>query len=340
MAVENSVANAFEDAFNEMFNDDTSIETEVETVELEQEADPEPQSFEEADQVEEESEDESGDFRPVVELGEGQVIRLPDGTEVPVEKAVLFQADYTRKTQELADQRKELQTEREQVDSLKQQVDETYNLMREWYEPRAADPAGWAVELLSEVPDATRATAKMLYDLAQLRRPDGSPVLDPQFVEMFGIEQGEVADTANAVQRDDEVAELRRWKEQQELEKAEQVRIRQQAAQYQQQWDEIKLSHGLDFSSADEERQAKQELLEYIRETGITSSLVDAYDLMSVRRPKKQSSQPTPIDPNKTRASQAVTPRSSSGGSRGKTKSEPLSLRAAISESLSEMAGG
>lgn len=304
-----------------------------------EEDEPEPEAGEDG-----EDEPDAGAGEEVVELATGQTIRLPDGTEVPVDKAVLFQADYTRKTQELAEQRRAFESEKQQVEQLKQQVDETFQLMQEWYEPRAANPVGWAAEILSEVEDPTRATAKALYDLAQMRRPDGTPVLAPEFVEMFGIEQGDVADTAQTVQRDDELAELRRKVEERERQDAEQAQMRERARQYQQEWDGIKLSHGLDFSTPDEERAAKQELLQFMRQTGFDRSLTDAYDLMTVRKQRQAPPGPAPtperVPAKKARGTQAVTPRSTRGGDTNPPRTDPPTVRGSLEEALAELSGG
>lgn len=298
----------------------------------------------EPEEGEPEDGEEAGAGEEVVELAEGQTIRLPDGTEVPVDKAVLFQADYTRKTQELASARREFEAEKQEVEQLKQQVDETFTMMQEWYEPRAANPTGWAAEILSEVDDPTRATAKVLYDLAQMRRPDGQPVLSPQFVEMFGIEQGDVADTAQAVQRDDELAELKAKVEERERREAEEAQLRERAREYQQEWDSIKLSHGLDFTTPQEEREAKQELLHFMRQTGIDRSLTDAYDLMAARRarqaPPPAQQKAAPVPPQKARATQAVTPRSTRSGATREVPADPPTVRGSVEAALAELSGG
>lgn len=347
---------ALDEAFTSMTADDTPDGA----VDTTGGPDPEPEPAqggdgEEPEQADGEPDPQAGDGEPeggeeagageeTVELHEGQTVRLPDGTEVPVDKAVLFQADYTRKTQELAASRREFEQEKEQVEQLKQQVDSTFDLMREWYEPRAANPTGWAAEILGETDDPTRATAKVLYDLAQARKPDGTPVLDPKFVEMFGIEQGEVADTAQAVQRDDELAELRAKVEERERQEAEQAQLRDRARQYQQEWESIKLSHGLDFSDPTQEREAKQELLQFMRQTGVDRSLTDAYDLMAARRqrqaPPEQPPKADPVPSKKARATQAVTPRSSSTSATSSEPAEPATVRGTLMGELERIAAG
>lgn len=365
MAASPSVSEAFEAAYQEMLGDDgtpedgTGGQPDIDGGGVAEEAPASDEELVGEPEVAGEEPGEAGDEpepaadegaegadgdEPVVELAAGQTIRLPDGTEVPVDKAVLFQADYTRKTQELAEQRREFQAEREQVEQLQQQVDETFGLMKEWYEPRAANPTMWAQEILSETPDPTRALVKVMYDLAQMRAPDGRTLLDPKFVQMFGLDEGDLADTAQAVQRDDELEQLRAKVEQQEQAQQEQARIRAQAAEYQREWDDIKLTNGLEFSTPAEEREAKQELLQFIRQTGIDRSLIDAYDLMQARKARTAPPEPAPATPRpapkKARGSQAVTPRSAAGGAGARPQAAtPPTTREALKETLAEMAG-
>lgn len=353
-----SVLSALDEAFTALTADDIPDEGAVTSTEPEPQPDPPDEAGDEAgepDEAPDEPADEDGEpdgdddqdgeepgaGEEVVELVAGQTVRLPDGTEVPVDKAVLFQADYTRKTQQLAEERREFDAEKQQVESLKQQVDETFELMKEWYEPRAANPTGWAAEILTGTDDPTRATAKVLYDLAQARRPDGTPVLDPKFVEMFGIEQGDIADTAQTVQRDDELAELRRKVEERERAEAEQAQLRERARQYQSEWDSIKLAYGLDFSEPTQEREAKQELLQFMRQTGIDRSLTDAYDLMQARKARQAPAPATePVPAKKARATQAVTPRSSTTGASKAPKTDPPTVRGTLMDELERLAAG
>lgn len=273
---------------------------------------------------------------PVVEVPEGGVLRLPDGTEVDAEKAVLLQADYTRKTQELSEQRKQFENEIQQFQQVQEEVQSAYQQMRGWYEERAANPTGWIEEIVASSPDPTATIAKALYDLAHSGR------LDPAFVETFGIDSGEVAEKANAYSRTpDEVAELRARLDQREMLEAQQYAVSQQAAAYQSQWDQIKQTNGLNFEGPEAEVAAKRELLQFALESKMTRSLVDAYDLMKVRRggvlPK-----PAAVEPEvtaKKRASRAVARKGVGSSSSGVPK-QKLSTREAALAALDEFATG
>ena len=265
-----------------------------------------------------------------IDIPEGAVLRLPDGTEVDSKQAVLLQRDYTKKTQQLADERREFEEQR-------QQVADAYEQMRTWYEERAADPTAWVQEIVSSAEDPTATIAKALYELANQGK------LDPSFVAAFGIDAGEVAERAQQTSRDSELEALKKKVEEREQAEEAQARVREQAAVYQRQWDDIKSNHALAFDSADAEREAKKELLTFALQSGLSHSLTDAYDLMLVRtgRFNPQSTQPTKGDPEvaaKKRASRAVTQRSESAAGGGTKTTRPRSTREAALEAISEFA--
>lgn len=269
--------------------------------------------------------------KPVIDVTEGAVLRLPDGTEVDASQAVLLQRDYTKKTQQLAEERREF-------DEQRTQVTEAYEQMQNWYEERSGNPTAWVQEIVSSTDDPTATLARALYELAN----DGK--LDPAFVATFGIDAGEIADRAQKSERDRELDELRKKFDDRERSEADQLRVREQAAVYQRQWDEIRSTHGVAFDSPDAERAAKKELLEFAVEAKLAHSLVDAYDLMMVRRgrsnpqSKPEARVPDPAVAAKKRASRAVAQRSEGAGSAGSTPVKSLSTREAALEAISEFA--
>jgi hypothetical protein len=284
-----------------------------------------------------ESEDHTSDA-PVVEVPAGSLIRLPDGTEVPADKAVLFQSDYTKKTQQLAEERKSLENDRETFEADRQKVAEAYEQMRGWYETRSANPTEWVKEIVQESSDPTATIARALYELANAGR------LDPDFVKTFGIDAGEIAQRASQSQRDRELEELRSKVETRERTEAEQKAIQQQAQKYQSEWSDIKTTHGLEFTNADAEVEAKRELLQFALKNRISHSLKDAYDLMLVRtgRVGQPKAEPVPMpDPQvteKKRASRAVTPKSQATGGGSKGVPRPKSTRDAALQAIEEYA--
>jgi hypothetical protein len=288
------------------------------------------------DASEDEDEVEGSNSLPVFEIKENTRLKLPDGTVVPADKAVLMQADYTRKTQELAEQRKQFESEQEKFKQQSEEVTNLYQQMSDWYEERTNNPSGWIAEIASSTADATVAMAQALTDLAK------AGLLDQQFVEMFGIDTGDVAELAERGKVSDEITELKKWKQEQEAQRQRDALIRQQQAKYENEWVQIKNSNGLKFQDKVSEMDAKRELLQFAIDSNMGRSLVDAYDLMIVRKsrtaPKQASVSPDPELTAKKRASRAVTPRTAVSGSTAK-KSQPISDREAILQAMEELAG-
>lgn len=316
---------------------DESDEVEVAEEEAAEDESVDAESVEEDADDEADTEDQTTDA-DVVEVPAGTILRLPDGTEVEADKAVLFQSDYTKKTQQLAEERKQLENDRETFDADRQKVAEAYEQMREWYESRASNPTDWVKEIISEAKDPTATIAKALYELAN----DGK--LDPDFVKTFGIDAGEVATRASQSQRDRELDELRKKVESRERTEAEQKAVAEQARKYQAEWDEIKSTHSLDFDGNDAEVAAKRELLQFALKNRMSHSLKDAYDLMLVRtgrlgQPKaEQVPSPDPQVTEKKRASRAVTPKSQATGGGKKGVPRPKSTRDAALQAIEEYA--
>lgn len=353
-----TITDAFEQAFTELGFDDTPDDGPVEnpapdTEEPEGEAPEEPEVGEEedtegepdeeetgepegedAEEGDDESEDEeSDDESPVIEIAEGSKLRLPDGTEVDADKAVLFQQAFTKKTQELARERQEFEQERDAFAEVQRQVEDTYEQMRSWYEERVENPTEWVQEIALESGDATRTIAKAIYELGTAGR------LDPKFVEAFGIEAGVVADMASEADTASELAELRAWREKQEAERAQAQTVQQKAAEYQRQWDEIKLTHGLELNG-EEETAAKRELMEFAVSKRLTHDLGDAYLLMQASRQSQEpvpAPKPDPVTTEKKRALAAVNPRSKGGGAaKSAQKQAPKNSRSAALEAIAE----
>lgn len=330
---------AAEQSFQEMglslddISDDIPAET-VENAETEEAEDGPAEEDVAEEPIGEEDTEEDADVvdapdGAVVELPSGGKVRLPDGTEVDVDKAVLLQSDYTKKTQQLSEERKQFESERNQIT-------EAYQQMREWYEQRSANPSDWVREIVETAGDPTSTIAKALYELAN------SGKLDAEFVKAFGIDASEVVQRAAKSERDSEIEELKKRLDQREHSEAEQAAIRQQAAQYQSQWNDIKGNYSLNFDSQESEVEAKRELLNFALQNRLSHSLVDAYDLMQFRQsrtvqPKAEpASKPDPQVTEKKRASRAVTPKSA--GSTGTEKRKPISTRDAALQVLEEYA--
>jgi len=277
----------------------------------------------------------------VIDIKAGASIRLPDGTLVPADKAVLMQADYTRKTQELAQQRKQFDESVKKFQAHESEVRSSYESMRTWYEQRSSNPSAWIAEIASQSPDATGVIAKALYDLAEYG------ALDPKFVETFGLKSGVVSEEARRAKIENELSQLRSSLEQREMtekqresEAQRQGLVQKRAEVYEQEWEQIKAANNLFFKDRVEEIDAKRQLLQFAMENKLTKSLVDAYDLMSVRVGRSKAQQPrvpsADVSENK-RASRAVTPKTSVSGASKRMKKQ-VSDREAILEAMESLA--
>lgn len=308
-AFEKSVA---ELGFESLLDDTYGSPEEVEEQEPSEDAEAEASDDETLDdEVEDSDDDENVEESPLIEIAQDAKLRLPDGTIVDAEQAVLLQADYTRKTQELAEQRRQLDAEKQNVEQSVQEYQQAYSQMREWYESRAARPSDWLSEIASQTQDPTATLAQAIYSMAQ------EGLLDPQFVETFGIESGPVAQVAKGSQVESELQELKRWRQEQESSSERQSQVRERATVYEREWEQIKSSRGIKFSDRAGELESKRELLQFALENNLTRSLTDAYDLMTVRKPKSVPAKPQPDAEvaAKKRASRAVSSKSTGASS-------------------------
>jgi hypothetical protein len=335
---------AFEDSLAELGIEDLDgnlVDIPDETVDETELSDFEDESLEGKGLFEnEESDDDEqaseGQGQTVIEIVEGATIRLPDGTTVPAEQAVLLQADYTRKTQELAEQRKAFQARENAVKQLEQQYGQSYQQMREWYEERAENPSNWIAEIAGQSQDPTSVVASAIYGLAQ------QGMLDPKFVEAFGIDAREFQEAAKTHRIESEVERLKREmrerdakEESQRSASQRQLLIEQRAAIYEQEWEQIKATKALQFNTPDDEAVAKKQLLQFALENRLSKSLVDAHDLFELRigRTASKNGSPDPDVAAKKRASRAVTPKTSVSGQH-KRANKKLSDREAILEAM------
>jgi hypothetical protein len=324
--------------YESLLDDSFGSPEEVEKKEPSDEAEAEPSDDEDAEEAEapgNEAEDDNDDEQdaedePVLEVTENAKLKLPDGTVVDAKQAVLLQADYTRKTQELAEQRKQVEAAQREYEKSQTEYDQAYQQMRGWYESRASRPSDWIAEIASQTQDATSTVAQALYSMAQ------NGLLDPQFVETFGIESGEVAEIAKGSQVQSELNELKQWRSQQEETAQRQQAVQKRALVYEQEWERIKSANSLEFDSRLSEIEAKKEVLSFALQNNLTSSLVDAYDLMTVRKPNIFKKTPPPVEVSTKKASKVVTPKSSLVSNKAAKKAPRDSRNAAI-EAMEEL---
>jgi hypothetical protein len=263
-----------------------------------------------------------------IEVTEDDVILLPDGTEVNVRESALRQADYTRKTQQIAEERKQVQAKQQELDSVLESFES-------WYQDRAANPDRWISEIARSLPDRgvrTQMVARALKELAE------TGYLEDDFVQMFGLTAGPAAEFAKEPE-EDRVARLEAQLQAQQLEKDIELRVRQQASILQSQWDEIKSSYGLNFADPNLEFEAKRETLEFAKQNNVPSLRV-AYDAMQARRQTATPRLPDAATTEKKRASRAITPKSSTAGQAAPPKKKAKTISEAASMALDKYLTG
>lgn len=120
----------------------------------------------EQDSEEEDSEEGADDSEPET------VFQLDDGTEVDLDelkRGYLRQSDYTKKTQEVAEQRKQVQTVNEQYAKAQEVLAENLDLAIRVVEPQLADLAGTDWDALAREDAYSYAEKRAQFDQAQSR---------------------------------------------------------------------------------------------------------------------------------------------------------------------------
>lgn len=222
--------------------------------------------------------DDDGEQPEAVEVDPETTYTLSDGTQVQgseLRDGYLRQADYTRKTQQLAAQRKK-------VEQREQQVTEWLNGVKERPADAVLEVAQQSEQPLDTFAQALVQAGNPTGDVALLLRRLGEQgQLDPDFAQHFGIEQSDtpVGQRAQQTEYDERIKRL----EQREKQSEEEQRRQQLVQEYHQQWDSIKQQAGIDFGDdPQQEQQAKIELMKFARDRQIPD-LEDAYAVMESR---------------------------------------------------------
>ena len=272
MSEENNFEKLFADALTELENtadqpsDNTEAESQTDSTSSEGGETPSDETVQEAVVENEEGKttDESGEAKNPITVSEADVIALPDGTQVTVKEAVLRQADYTRKTQALAEERKAFEAYKS---STQQAVDYVNSLQEAWQTNQAEVVSGF----ISSTEDPTLILSQVIVELAKLEK------IDPKFLETFGITSEVQQKWAEESKSSSELAEvkarLNKFEqekaalEQQSSAKAQEAAI---IAEYESQWEQIKLTSGLQLDPQ-AETNAKLELLQYALDNEISN---------------------------------------------------------------------
>ena len=307
---------------------ETTEEVEVTEADSEDQEVDETEAEAEVEETEESEEDESDEPAEagVVEISEEMEFKLPDGTTVSGKDLLLRQADYTRKTQALAEERKELEAKLEELSGSTEYVDK---LATAWEE----NPVGVISGFLADTDDPTTALAQTIVELAKTN------LLDPKFLETFGITPEVQEKWYSESKRESEVAELRRRLDQQDREREEREsastadrELREMLEEYERQWDRVVRNNGLSEDDVD----SKIAVLEYARDNAITN-LEKAYAAWRYEQIQaEKAKQPSSA---KKRATGAVSKKSSSKSTVSDTK-RPGNVEDAAWEAFQELTAG
>jgi hypothetical protein len=256
--------------------EDTDVDdTDIDDSETEEEVDDD----EELDDSDENTDDS------IISLKEDDTIRLPDGSEVSVKEAALRQADYTRKTQALAEQTKELEAKAQQYTELESYVT---SLRDAWQ----SEPADVVANFIISANDPTTVLAKALVSVAKQGK------LDPRFLQQFGINEEVQKKWVEEASANTELNDVKKRLSQVEAERQEQAKTQSELAEQEQlvgqieeQWDNVKAKYGLKLGPK-EELEAKIQLLEYASNKGLFDLDV-AYAALQFENSKKPTAKKT-----------------------------------------------
>ena len=311
------------DSFGIEEDDEAEDATDDEDVEGEDEVE-EPED--DPDEDDEEPDDEESDGPQ--ELGDEVKVRLKDGTEVTVgelREGALRRDDYTRKTQELAEQRRELEEQREKIERFTAAFDE--------------DPVNVLEKLVSTQQQPTHTVAYLLKSLAD------NGVLEEEFTRLFVPEGGAVRQKAGEAREQDRLSRIEKQLEERQREEREQLERQETLATFERQWTSAVDKAGLQFESQEQEQELLREVLQFGVDNEITN-IEAAYAAYAWENNLPRGGQGKAGDTGKTsekarkqkKATGAITRRSA--GSGRTVRARPASDEEAIRDAWDEVFAG
>ena len=245
----------------------------------------EEQSLDETELDDELDDDDDDTDGSAIEVDPETLIKLPDGRTVSVKDGLELKADYTRKTQELAEQRKEVEgvysTLMEWRDSV---VKNPTDFVVELVQAKVADPAELANSVVSNTADPTATLAQLIQHMLE----GGN--LSKEFIEFLGLD--DTSSTIKQTAKDARDSErLERLERELEARKAADEARDVQAKlmnDYEYQIDSIIREEGLDPAKRDE---FVVELVTFAKEAGLVDNLAHAYAVYARTQERTQKVQ-------------------------------------------------
>ena len=225
------------------------------------------------DEAEDDGDGDNDDTEAVV-LTEDTLVSI-DGKTDTVANLLARQADYTKKTQALAEERKSFSSEQDEMRDKAKQVLDLHQEMTDWYSQRQANPVAWGAEIAGQTGDATGFVAQLITEL------NGAGVLDPKFVEAFGLAAPDnaVAQAAAFGKAQDRIARLEAEQDAQRQAYEEQQMEAQVAQSIESELNQVVADNDLKFASAQEREKFRRELFTVATEYEI-ADLAKAYKVM------------------------------------------------------------
>ena len=305
--------------------EDTQENIVDETEELEEEISEEDDSEteDEVDSSDDSEDSDESDDESIINLTEDDVIRLPDGTEVSVKEAALRQADYTKKTQVLAERTKELEAQALQYTELESYVT---SLREAWIN----EPADVVANFLISSSDPTTVLAKALVSVAKQGK------LEPKFLQQFGINEDVQKKWSEEADSNNELKNVKSRLEKVEAERQEQIATQNAeveherlVAQIEEQWNAVKDKFNIKLGPK-EELETKIQVLEYASLRNILD-LETAYSAVQYENSLKKTAKKT----SSNRTTGAV---SKTSGAKQVIKKKPVeSVEDALWETFNEI---
>jgi hypothetical protein len=329
-----SLSDVINEAIQELdpgVQDNQVEEQDEDLVDLDDAGDPDTEEYEEESEDESEDdesedvEDEDSEEEGESEDGEKFVVKV-DGEELEVTLDELKagysrQAHFTRKMQELKEEREAYEAELEQVSGTLTQIEQ---LDQAWSE----NPVTVLTHLISSTDNPAQSLGYLIREMAVY------DLLPPEALEYFGIDQN----SKEAWAQESELERLRREaSELQELQEKSSADARVQEAMrgLELQIREIVVDEGLQFETDTDEARFRAELLGYAKDTGITD-LKKAYAAMSYERSKAQRGKAPKSNPRKE-ATRVVSKRGAGAGGVTPVRNGKQELRSVIETTMKEM---
>lgn len=289
------------------------------------------------DPDEEELEVESSDIEEDGEEGEEQVsddddtekfVVKVDGEELEVSLEELKsgysrQAHFTRKMQELKEERAQFEEEVNQVSETLTQIEQ---LDAAW----EANPVSVLTQLISSTENPAQSLGYLIREMAVY------DLLPAEALEYFGID----SEAKESWSKESELERLRReLQEREEFEKrtGDDYRVQQAMQDLENQIREIISDESIEFGTQADEARFRADLLGYAKDSGITD-LKKAYAAMAYERSKTApAAQRKPkASPNKE-ATRAVSRRGAGAGGVTPVRNGKQDLRGVIEQTMKEM---